>query len=212
MKVPPPHLTEATLRAGDPIESARQAVVLVHGRGGSARDMRGLTPYLKAPDCVYVLPWATGHTWYPASFLAPEARNQPGLDSGLALIHHTLEELESRLDGPEAIHLVGFSQGACLVLEAAARRPRRYGSVNALSGGLIGLGDNLRAFSGTFEGAPILLSCSDHDPHIPAERVRESARVLESLGAEVTVHLRPGSDHTVEKEDLDLIQTRLQGS
>lgn len=201
------HHSSNTVRSGTPIASAKGAMVLLHGRGGDPRDLLGLAGHLDTEGLALIAPAATGRTWYPQSFLAPEAQNQPGLDSALELVHVTLNELEQHLGGSENIYLMGFSQGACLTLEAAARRPKKYGGVFALSGGLIGLGVNTRAYTGSLDETPVFLGCSDIDPHIPLERVEESTKVLTNLGANVTEIIYPGFGHTVNQDEIDHIKT-----
>ncbi len=200
------HHASHTVITGTPLASAKGAMVLLHGRGGSPQDLISLAGHLDTDGVALVAPSATARTWYPQSFLAPEAQNQPGLDSALALVHQTLEELEQSLGGSETIYLMGFSQGACLTLEAAARRPKRYGGVFALSGGLIGLGVNHRTYSGSLDNTPVFLGCSDIDPHIPLDRVQESTQVLEQLGGYVKEVIYPGFGHTVNQDELDHIQ------
>jgi len=200
------HHASNTLIAGTPVASATGAVLLLHGRGGHPQDLISLAGHLDTEGLALVAPAATARTWYPHSFLAPEAQNQPGLDSALTLVHQTLEELEQSLGSSEHIYMMGFSQGACLTLEAAARRPKRYGGVFALSGGLIGLGVNQRTYTGSLDSTPVFLGCSDIDPHIPLERVEASTQVLEQLGGEVKEVIYPGFGHTVNQDELNHIQ------
>ncbi len=104
---------------------------------------------------------------------------------------------------PERVALLGFSQGACLALEAAARNARRYAGVVGFSGGLIGPPGTPFDFAGSLDGTPVFLGCSDVDPHIPKERVEESAVALDRLGAAVDVRLYPGMGHTVNRDELE---------
>jgi predicted esterase len=98
--------------------------------------------------------------------------------------------------------LLGFSQGACLTLEFAARNAKRYGGVVGFSGGLIGPDGTPRDYPGGFDGAPVFLGCSDVDPHIPKERVLETAEVYKRMGAKVTARLYAGMAHTVSLEEI----------
>src|SRR5207237_5283643 len=99
-----------------------------------------------------------------------------------------------------------FSQGACLSLEYAARHAKRYGAIACLSGGLIGPPGTPRDYAGSFDGTPAFLGCGDPDPHIPAARVRESADVLERMGAVVTARLYPGMGHLVNEDEIDAVR------
>jgi predicted esterase len=102
--------------------------------------------------------------------------------------------------------LLGFSQGACLALEFAARHARRYGGVVGLSGGLIGPDGTPRDYEGAFDGAPVFLGCSDMDPHVPVERVHETADVFQRMGAQVTKRIYPGMGHTVNADEIAAVR------
>ena len=110
---------------------------------------------------------------------------------------------------PEAVFLLGFSQGACLILEYAARNARRFGGIFGLSGGLIGPDGTPRYYPGSMAGTPVLLGCSDVDPHIPTARVLLSADVFERLGARVSARLYPNMGHTVNEDELEAVRTTI---
>jgi predicted esterase len=190
------------LRAGARTGEATAAVVLAHGRGGDPEDMLGLAAQLRLPGVAYLAPEAAGHTWYPNSFLAPIASNEPWLSSALALLGATVDGLGAEGVAPERVMLLGFSQGACLTLEYAARHARRWGAVVGLTGGLIGPPGTPRDYPGSLDGTPVFLGSSDPDPHVPWARVEETAGVLRRLGAEVTVRRYPGMPHTVNEDEL----------
>ncbi len=198
-----PHQRGRLLAAGAQPADAARAMVLLHGRGAPAEDILGLAGVLKLDDTAFVAPEAAGYSWYPLSFLAPMEANEPGLSSALARIGEVIEELGARGVEPERIVLLGFSQGACLALEYAARNPRRYGGIVGFSGGLIGPPGTPRDYPGSLAGTPIFLGCSDRDPHIPLERVRESTKVLKRLGADVMERIYPGMPHTVNDDELE---------
>ena len=197
-----PHANLAVMTAGRPLDEAAAAVILVHGRGGSASGILDLARYLDHPDLAYLAPQAAGSTWYPQSFLAALAANQPYLDSALAALARLLERVETGGIPPERTVLVGFSQGACLALEFVARHTRRYGGVAGFSGGLIGPEGMSRTDTGDLAATPVFLGCSDVDPHIPLARVHSSAATLSALGADVTTRIYPGMDHTINQDEL----------
>ena len=197
-----PHQGGRLLAAGAQPADAARAMVLLHGRGAPAEDILGLAAALELDGTAFLAPQAAGHTWYPYSFLAPIEANEPGLSSGLVRIGEVLGELQARGVELERCILLGFSQGACLALEYAARNPRRYGAVVGLSGGLIGPPGTPREGPGSLAGTPVFLGCSDRDPHIPLERVKETAEVLRCMGAEVTERIYPGMPHTVNDDEL----------
>ena len=196
------HEGRPVLRAGAAPGEAAAAVVLAHGRGGDPEDMLGLAEHLWVPGAAFLAPEAAGHTWYPNGFLAPLAANEPWLSSALRLIGDTVASLDEEGVPPERVMLLGFSQGACLVLEHAARNAQRYGAVVGFTGGLIGPPGTPRDYSGTLGGTPVFLGSGDPDPHVPWARVEETADVLRRMGAEVTARRYPGMPHTVNEEEL----------
>ncbi len=203
-----PHHGQPVLAAGAAIERARVAIVLVHGRGGSAEDMLGLGGALGdiGDDVALLAPQAAQHTWYPQRFMQPLAENEPWLSSALAMLDRVTTHVASAGIAPERTMLVGFSQGACLALEWTARHARRWGGVAALSGGLIGPDDTPRDYAGSLDGTPVFLGCSDRDPHIPGPRVRESAAIMGKLGGDVDLRIYPGMPHTVIQDEIDAVR------
>jgi predicted esterase len=202
-----PHANQPVLRQGPALRDARLVAILVHGRGASADDILALAGELNVPDVAYVAPQAAGQTWYPFSFLAAIEQNEPGITSGLDVLKRLVDEAETHGIGSDRVALLGFSQGACLSLEFAARYARRFAAVAGLSGGLIGPPGTPRVYGGSLAGTPVFLGCSDVDPHIPLERVRESARVLRGMGAEVDERIYPRMGHTINRDELDAVRT-----
>jgi phospholipase/carboxylesterase len=198
-----PHRGRAVLQAGaDPTE-ARAAMIMLHGRGADAADIIALSRIIGIDGMAYLAPEAAGHTWYPYSFLAPVEQNEPGRTSALGVIAQLVSDVENTGNiGPDRVALLGFSQGACLALEFAARNPRRYGGIFALSGGLIGETVSPQDYSGSLVDTPVFLGCSDVDPHIPLTRVKESSAIMEALGADVTERIYPGMGHTVIEDEI----------
>ena len=201
-----PHQGQPVLTAGEPLDKATAAMLMLHGRGATAEDILALSAELQQPGFAYLAPQAAGYSWYPNSFLAPIESNEPGLSSGLAVIASLLAKLAQAGIPPERTILLGFSQGACLSLEFAARNARRYGGLAGLSGGLIGPDGTPRDYPGSLAGTPVFLGCSDTDFHIPKERVEFSAEVLRKLGGNVTVRLYPGMGHTVNLDEIRSVQ------
>lgn len=204
-------LTSEVIRAGAPLGAARAAMVLVHGRGASAEGMLGLADAFGVNDIAYIAPQARSGAWYPQSFMAPIAQNEPYLSSALKTVSGVVADLERQGVPSERIVLLGFSQGACLALEFAARNARRFGGVVGLSGGLIGPEDTPRNYAGSLVGTPVFLGCSDVDFHIPLKRVNESADVLKRLGGDVTEIIYPGMGHTIVRDEVEHVKTILKG-
>ena len=201
------HAASSPVIAGVPAHQAAGALILVHGRGGTAEGMLDLANELGRRDLFVAAPRAAGRTWYPRSFLAPIEQNEPGLSSGLSVLEALVAEVEQAGVPHERQILLGFSQGACLTLEFAARNPRRYGGIVGLTGGLVGPPDTSRDYSGSLDGTPIFLGSSAPDPHVPWSRVNETAEVLEHMGAEVDLRRYPGMDHTINDEEVDIVRS-----
>jgi predicted esterase len=204
-----PHGGERVLLGGAPLETAAGALIAIHGRGAGAEDIIALAREVAPSDVAILAPQAAGNTWYPYRFLEPTERNEPYLSSALRIVADLIAQLGERGIPPERIALLGFSQGACLALEAAARNARRYAGVIGFSGGLIGPPGTSFDFAGSLDGTPVFLGCSDVDPHIPKERVEESGEALNRLGAAVDVRLYPGMGHTVNRDELEAARTIL---
>jgi predicted esterase len=194
-----------------PLEQARAAMLCIHGRGASAADILALAAELNRPGFAFLAPQAAGNTWYPNRFLAPLERNEPWLSSALAVVAATLDRVGAAGIPPERAVLLGFSQGACLALEFAARNARHYGGVVGLSGGLIGPDGTQWDYPGSLAGTPVFLGCSDADFHVPKERVQESAGVLRRLGGEVTLRLYANMGHEVNADEIEFVQGMTEG-
>ena len=206
-------MAQATLHQGMPVArfgadvaAANAAMIMIHGRGASAEDILYLAHELDAPDVAFLAPQAANATWYPNRFIAPVAANEPWLSSALQVVDDMIGSLVAAGIAHDKIFLLGFSQGGCLATEYAARNPRRYAGVIGLSSGLIENGDQPRAYTGTLDGTPVLLGCSDVDFHIPLARVERTAQIFADLGAAVDTRIYPGMDHTVNQDELDAVQ------
>lgn len=197
----PPHGGQPVVRAGVPLAVARAAVIMVHGRGAAPQNILDLVPAIGVDGAAYLAPAASGSAWYPKSFMAPIAENEPGITSGISVVHGLIDEVLAAGIPASRILLLGFSQGACLASTAAQRRPQRYGGVIVFSGGLIGPPGTVWSEPGSFDGTPIFLGCSDQDSHVPETRVRESAAVFERMGGAVTTRIYPGMGHLVNDEE-----------
>jgi predicted esterase len=204
-----PHQGQRVVATGAPVERAKGVVLMVHGRGAGPQGILSMVPTLARPEFAYLAPAAAGNTWYPNRFIAPIESNEPGISSGMQAISDVLEALDEFGIPPERTVLLGFSQGACLSIEYAARNARRYGGVVTLSGGLIGPDGTPRDYAGSLDGTPVFLGCSDVDVHIPRERVEESARIMERLGGEVTMRLYPGMAHIINEDEIAHVQAIL---
>ncbi|CAN5843625.1 dienelactone hydrolase family protein [soil metagenome] len=194
--------------AGKPLAEADRALILLHGRGATAESILPLGVALDLPDFAILAPQAKDFAWYPQRFTAPKEQNEPFLSSALNTVAGLIKQVEAAGIPRDRIVLGGFSQGACLASEFAAQNPTRYGGLLVFSGGLIGAGPTVsteayqKAYSGSLDGTPVFIGCSDVDPHIPLVRVQQTTQILTSLGASVTEKVYPGMGHTVVEDEL----------
>jgi predicted esterase len=205
------HADQPVLSAGVALGEARAAAILIHGRGAGAYDILGLSRDLPHPDYIYLAPQAKDSVWYPNRFLMPVALNEPYLSSALMVIDELREMINDSGVPDSRIVLIGFSQGACLALEYAARAGLRLGGVAGLSGGLIGEVIDTRRYK-PLVGTPVFLGCSDVDFHIPLARVEESAEVIGQLGGVVTKRIYPRMGHLINDDEIMFVRTMLDAA
>lgn len=209
------------MRAG-PTKDATAGIVLLHGRGGSAADILGLLAHADVPTVAAIAPEAPGHSWWPTSFLAPAAQMEPHVQGALASVGQAIATLQAEGLPRSRIWLSGFSQGACLAAEAYARTGAGLAGLLAFSGALIGTADadgppedglyghrpKRFDYSGDRDGK-VWLSVHEQDPHIPLQRVRETANTFTALGARVQTRIHPGAGHGILQDDLAALQSHL---
>lgn len=205
-----PHQNQDIATAGASLDEAELAMILIHGRGASAQSMLMFADEFSGQNIHYRALQAKGHTWYPRSFMAPKQMNEPGISSGLQALYDQIKIVEDAGIPLENIILLGFSQGACLTTEFAARHPRRFGAIVGFSGGLIGQQVDPKNYSGSMEQTPVFLGCSDRDPHIPKERVDETEQVFQQLNADVTKRIYEGMGHTVIRDEIEFVDTLIE--
>ena len=218
-----PHGGGRIVRSGAAPADARLALVLLHGRGGGPEDMIGLGRHVAGPDVALIAPEARGNSWWPASFLAPEAENEPHMTSALTVVADVLAALEDDGLAAERTVLMGFSQGGCLALEAAARLARPFRGVVGLSAALIGTGPADGApdpalyghrpkrmdYPGRLDGVPVRIAVHERDPHIPLARARQSHEVLAAMGASARIDVHPGAGHQPMPDDIEALRAML---
>jgi phospholipase/carboxylesterase len=210
-----PHGQAQVLHYGAPLEEATAVVILIHGRGASAQSILQLAPALVdgldiADNVAFLAPQATNNTWYPHRFIAPLEMNQPWLDSALGMIDQVVDAVAEAGHEPKAVMVAGFSQGACLSVEYAARASRPIGAVAAWSGGLIGPVDEPHMPLGDVAGMPVFLGTGTIDDHVQPEQVRESARLFEEAGAKVDVRIYDGMTHTINDDEIAAVREMIK--
>jgi len=206
-----PHKGQPIFVWGATLEEAPGAIILLHGRGGSVDDMRTLMTQIDRPQFTCIAPAAQGRSWYSYSLLEPVQRNAAYLNSALRLLKAAFENSTSARVGADRLVLLGVSQGACVVLEFAARNARRYGAIIGLSGALMGPEGTPRDYAGQFDGTPVFLGSGDVDPHVPKRRVTETEGVFQKMGAEVTRRIYQGMGHTTNEDEVAAVRAILDG-
>ena len=193
------------IKAGKSLDQAEKVLIMIHGRGGTAQDILSMAEYLEVSKFALIAPQAENNTWYPQSFLAPRAANEPSLSNALKTINDIVIDLGKEGFTKEQIYFLGFSQGACLTLDFVASNAARYGGVVAFTGGLIGEQVDHRNYHGDFDGTPVFIGSSDPDMHVPVTRVKESTVLLEGMGAEVTEIIYQNMGHTISHSEIEQV-------
>lgn len=196
-----------TIVTGAPLTAQSKVLIMIHGRGASARDILSIANYLNTDGFTLVAPQAEDNTWYPLSFLAPPVNNEPYLSTSLQQVSDTIKQVLAEGVPAENIYFLGFSQGACLVSEYTARNATRYGGIVIYTGGLIGDVVNPQNYGGDFAGTPVFIGTSNPDFHVPVERVEETVKIMEQMGASVTLKIYDGMPHTISQDEIDLTNT-----
>lgn len=196
------HQGQSALTYGANLYDASHAVILIHGRGATAHSMLELAHHMPAGGIAYLMPQAANNTWWPNSGFAPFEENEPYVSSAMRIVHDTLERVRAAGIPEDKIVLGGFSQGACLVAEFVARNARRYGGVLIFSGALMGPEDSPRNYKGSLHGTPAYICGAEQDPWVTETQLRQTATILEELGAKVTIEVQPGSEHTIRPEEI----------
>ena len=189
--------------AGKSLKEAEKVLIMIHGRGADARDILGLASHLNVSEYALLAPEATNNTWYPHSFMANPEQNEPWLSSALDLLKEMVDDVTKEGIIPGNIYFLGFSQGACLTLEFVARHAQKFGGIAAFTGGLIGDKIRLDNYSGDFNDTSVFLGTGNPDPHVPVERVKESAKILEKMNAKVHLKVYDGRPHTISQDEID---------
>ena len=203
------HEKANTMTAGTPLDQAERVIFMLHGRGGTARDILSLAQHLDSGSAHLIAPQATNNSWYPHSFLVDVSENEPWLSSALDLLKTMTEEVLSRGKRLDQVYVLGFSQGASLTLEYSTRHAGKYGGIIAFTGGLIGRELNPTVYSGDFQGAPVFMGNSDRDHNVPLSRSEQSREIMEKMGARVTLKVYKNMGHTINEDELDYVNTHI---
>ncbi|WP_144920295.1 alpha/beta hydrolase [Halorubrum salsamenti] len=214
-----PHAAATLETGGAPAAAAEVAVVLVHGRGGTAEGLLRLADEFYRPGAALLAPNAVRSNWFPAGHDAPIAANEPALTSAVDCVAAAVDAAGDIGLPPERVVLVGVSQGGAVVSEFLRRRPRRYGGAFVVSAALPGEDPTERsvivgedggaAENGDLAGTPVALDSSEGDPYAPVERVRATADVFRRAGAAVDLRIDEGDGHGLSDATMARIGDRI---
>lgn len=195
--------------SGKPFDEATKVAIMIHGRGASAESILGLKQYLNLDEFVLLAPQAKGGSWYPHSFMAPDANNEPAFSNSIQVIDDIVKNVFEKGFTSSQIYFLGFSQGACLSLEYASQNAEKYGGVIAFTGGLIGGNLNPAKYKGDFLGTPVFIGSGHKDAHVPLVRIEASAELMKSLGANVKTLIFPDTQHTIRQEEMEWVNEHI---
>jgi phospholipase/carboxylesterase len=190
--------------AGKDLSEAKKVLIMIHGRGAFAEDMLSLAGYFNLKDYALIAPQATGNSWYPYSFLASPKQNKPWLSSALNVLNEIVSDINQQGFSSDKIYFLGFSQGACLMLEFITRNAKKWGGAIAFTGGLIGDKIYIENYKGNFEGTKIFIGASSTDQHVPVERVYATTNILKNMHAEVTEKIYDNMGHTINNDEIEM--------
>ncbi len=201
-----PHQGQPVLESGAAASRAKAGMIMLHGRGATARGILSLSDEFAQPDVLYIAPQAASQTWYPLPFTDPVEKNEFWLNSALQWIYDLIHQMNQASIPTNRIVLLGFSQGACLALEYAARHPERFGGIISLSGGLIGNKLKRDAYTGNLQNTPVLIGAGENDPYFSMNRIHQSAEIFDHLGGNVSKQIYPDKGHTIVEDEVKFVR------
>ena len=191
---------------------ARSMVVFVHGYGADGADLLGLAdplgPHL--PDTVFYAPDApeacAGNPFGRQWFSIPRFDGSTEVEAAVGM-NKAADDLNAFLDarlaeeglGPEALVLVGFSQGAMMSLHVAPRRDVPVAAVVAISGKLMRPGTLAMEMKVRM---PVLLIHGDRDEMVPFGEMQAAGNALVQNDFPTYAHVMKGSGHGIAPDGL----------
>lgn len=176
--------------ARDDVDMPR-VILALHGRGAEPGTLVRRLREITGPDTAIIGLRAEegADRWYGIKY------NEPGANSDDD-VNRAIERVEAALDKlPANTVLVGFSQGACLALEVAARHRGPLGGVVAICGARIGAPSEWQDRGGL--AFPVLVGCAFDDKFIARPHIDATIEWFQRAGATVTDVSGPGDRHEI---------------
>lgn len=202
------YILEVPSRADDSRELPM--VIMIHGRGADAHDLRDLAPLLDPREgCRFVFPnapkpfepypgMALGWTWFDGW---PPLKESVAESSATLL--RFLDEVTSRYPTPAGkLILAGFSQGALMALEAGLKTAQNVAGIVVMSGGLY---EETLPDLASRSGQRILIAHGTEDDVVPVTYARRARHVLEAAGLMVEYH-EYSMSHQVDSEEIEAVR------
>ncbi len=185
-----------------------QLVVLCHGVGADGHDLIDLAPSwaLALPQAQFVAPDAPepydsgpmGRQWFPLWDRTPEKLAR-GADAAAVRLNDFVDAELARLGLPAgAVALMGFSQGAMMVLHAGPRRVAPPRALLAFSGALLAP----ERLAAAVCRPPVLLVHGEADEVVPAARSRAAELALRDAGFAVESVFSARLGHGIDEAGL----------
>ena len=199
-------------------------VVCLHGYGADMRDLAPLAEGLETkrpvrwlfPNAPETLDWG-GRAWFPIDVAAFEEAQRTGAARDLSLreppgMEWAREEMQKFLkesgSAPERLVLMGFSQGAMLAVDLAARAATAPAGVVILSGTLVNKAA-LADFALEKKALPFFMSHGSADPILGFAQARSLEKVLTGAGWKGQLQRFEGG-HAIPGEVLETLRKWLE--
>jgi phospholipase/carboxylesterase len=206
-----PHLSREPVSAGRPLDGARMACLLVHGRDQDEGVMSDVVERLRLDDVAFLLPVAAGRSWYPGRYFDPPTQSEPYVTWAIEACEVALATIHAVGLGDERVVVGGFSQGACVLAELLARRPRRLAGAAILTGSLLGRAEN-RITPARVDGLRMFFALSRFDEWIALADAQATAEAFERAGATVTFETYEDRVHHINDRAVAGLRALLTGA
>ncbi len=205
-----PHLARPPVQCGPPLADARVACVLVHGRDQDEGFMLDVVARLKRDDVAYLLPVAADRSWYPGRYFDPPGENEPHLSWAIETCEAAIALAGAAGVPDERLVAGGFSQGACVLAELLARRPRGLAGAAILTGSLLGRSED-RTTPARADGLRMFFGLSRYDEWIALEDAQATAQAFAQAGAVVAFETYEDRVHHVNDRAVAGLRALLGG-